>query len=256
MRDLFAFANTPAGTRAVSSRILGLRRHIPFLALALVLGVTIAGSGPALSALPSGAAVTTARTFGSTITLPRPTTTTAGDVLVASIDARLSGTATIAPPSGWVLIRRDSSAPGYRSLSQALYYKLAGSSEPASYRWTLASSVSAAGAILDLKGINPSSPIDSHSGAFTPKSSSFTAPSVTTTSARDVVLGFFGTTSSKSIQPPAALTEEFDIGWWSRSWSLDAEGAAYVQASAGATGNRTASTSSRPPSWTRPSCAG
>jgi hypothetical protein len=106
---------------ASSRRIGRLRRHLSFLALALILGMTIAGSGPALSALlPSGGAVVTATTSGSTLTLSRPTTVASGDVLIASIDMRVSSGASITPPTGWSLIRRDSNAPGYRSLTQDL----------------------------------------------------------------------------------------------------------------------------------------
>ena len=138
------------------NRIAQLRRHLPFLVLAFVLGVTISGSGRALSALPSEGAVVTNTTSGSTLTVPRPATTAAGDVLLASVHARLSGDVSITPPNGWNLIRRDSSAPDYSSLTQALYYKVAGSSEPASYSWTWSSTATAAGAILDFKGIDQS----------------------------------------------------------------------------------------------------
>jgi hypothetical protein len=207
--------------------------------------MTIAGSGPALSALPSVGAVLTAKTFGSSVTVGRPTTVTSGDVLIASVDARLSSAASITPPPGWSLIRRDSNAPGYLSLTQALYYKVAGSSEPASYRWSFGSQASATGAVLDLEGTDPTSPVDAHSGAFTPRSGSFIAPSVTTIAPGELVLGLFGTSSKKGIRPPTGLTEEFDVGWASRdwSWSLEAEAAGEVKATAGATGDMTASTS-------------
>jgi hypothetical protein len=234
---------------ASSRRIGRLRRHLSFLALALILGMAIAGSGPALSALlPSGGAVVTATTSGSTLTLSRPTTVASGDVLIASIDMRVSSGASITPPAGWSLIRRDSNAPGYRSLTQALYYRVAGSSEPASYRWSFGLQAPVAGAILDLKGIDRTSPVDSHSGAFTPQSGSIVAPSVTTTAAGDVVLAFFGTTSSTTITPPGGLTEEFDVGWASGDRLLDAEGAGYVKATAGVTGDLRATTSGVPSS--------
>ena len=84
------------------------------LCLRCVLGVAVSGgAGRAHSALPSGGAVVTATRFGSTLTVPRPSTTASGDVLVASVHARLSGNATITAPSGWSLIRRDSNAPDY-----------------------------------------------------------------------------------------------------------------------------------------------
>ena len=57
-------------------------------------------------------------------------------MLIASVDARLSSTGSITPPAGWGLIRSDASSPGYSSLTQALYYKVAGPSEPAGYSWS------------------------------------------------------------------------------------------------------------------------
>ena len=165
--------------------------------------------------------MTAAATFGSTLTLQRPKSADAGDVLIASVDARLPASASITAPSGWALIRRDSSAPGYQSLTQALYYKVAEPSDPTSFTWSVASPVSIAGAILDVKGADVQTPVDSHSGAFTPESSSFVAPSVTTTVDGDLVVGFFGITSGRTIRPPDAMTELFDVRWQSRAWVVD-----------------------------------
>jgi hypothetical protein len=228
---------------AASRGLARLGRHLPFLALALLLGITIAGSGPALSALPSVGAVVTAKTFGSSLTVGRPTTVTSGDVLIASVDARLSSAASITPPPGWSLIRRDSSAPGYGSLTQALYYKVAGSAEPTNYAWLLAAPASAAGSVVDFKGLNRSSPVDSHGGAFTPASRSVIAPSITTTAPDDIVVGFFGLTGRRAVRPPTGMTEEFDLH--SKSWSsaVSVEGAAYIQGGAGPTGNKIATAS-------------
>ena len=233
MRTLPVFRSSQKG-------IALLRRHLPFLVLAFVLGVIISGSGRALSALPSEGAVVTNTTSGSTLTVPRPATTDAGDVLLASVHARLSGSVSIKPPSGWNLIRRDSSAPDYHSLTQALYYKVAGSSEPASYSWTWSSTATAAGAILDFKGIDQSAPVDSHSGASTPESRFAVAPSVTTSASDDIVVGFFGLASTRTLWSPSGMTEEFSVRWRSGYSGLAARGAAYVQADARATGNKTA----------------
>ena len=188
--------------------VLRLRRHIPVLILALVLGATVSGAGPALSALPAGGgAVTTASTGGTTLTVARPSTTAGGDVLVASVNARLSSSASISAPAGWRLIRQDSCSPGYRSLTQALYYKVAGASEPAGYDWSLSSASSATGAVLDFKNVDRTTPIDAHSGAFMPDTRSSTAPSITTTVPGDVVVGFFAMSASKRITPPSGMTE-------------------------------------------------
>ena len=128
MKPLLSLGRRPMG----SKRIAQLRRNLGFLALAVVLGIAVSGSGSGLSALPPAGAVVSASTFGTTFTVARPATTTSGDVLIVSIDARLPSTASLTPPTGWSLIRRDSSTPGYPALTQALYYKVAGSSEPRS----------------------------------------------------------------------------------------------------------------------------
>src|SRR5919206_2147440 len=105
MRTLLAVGSTP--------RIAQLRRNVGYAAISLFLGLTVSGAGRALSALPPAGAVSSASTFGSTLTIPRPATTTGGDVLIASVDARLSSTGSIAPPAGWGLIRRDGSTAGF-----------------------------------------------------------------------------------------------------------------------------------------------
>ena len=230
------------------NRIAQLRRHLPFVVLAFVLGVTISGSGPALSAaLPSEGAVVTNTISGSALTVSRPATTATGDVLLASVHARLTGDVSITPPNGWNLIRRDSSTTDYSSLTQALYYKVAGPSEPAGYTWSWSTTATAAGAILDFKGIDSAMPIDSHSGAFTPQSWFAVAPSVTTTAKDDIVVGFFGLASSRPLRSPSRMTEEFGVRWTGGYSSLAAKGAAYIQANAGATGSKAAW------SWGRPS---
>ena len=220
--------------------VLRIRRYILLLGLALFLGATISGSGPALSALPSGGAVATASTWGTRLTIERPATTAAGDVLVASVNARLSSSASISAPAGWSLIRQDSSAPGYRSLTQALYYRVAGASEPAGYDWSLSSASSATGAVLDFKNVDRTTPIDAHSGAFMPSTRFPTAPSITTTVPGDIVVGFFAMSASKRISPPSEMTEVFQTIWLSQAWELRGEGSAYVQSVAGPSGSQSA----------------
>ena len=216
--------------------------YLMVLALSVVIGMLTTGSGRASSVLPSGGAIATATVSGSTLSVPRPVGVVAGDVLIASVDARLSAEASITAPTGWILIRRDSSTPP-GSLTQALYYKVAGSAEPTTYAWLFAAPASAAGSVVDFKGLNRSSPVDSHSGAFTPASRSVIAPSVTTTASDDIVVGFFGLTGGRTVRPPTGMTEQFELH--SRSWSspLSVEGAAYIQSGAGPTGNKMATAS-------------
>src|SRR5439155_12594446 len=125
MSKLRVFAMNSAGDHRSGGTIAWVRHYLVFLGLGIVLGITIAGAGPALSALPSGSAVTTAASYGSTFVVGRPVTTAAGDILIASLDVRLDSVS-ITAPTGWRLIRQDSNPPGYDSLTQATYYKAAG----------------------------------------------------------------------------------------------------------------------------------
>jgi hypothetical protein len=79
-----------------------------------VIGTVIAGAGPGLSAMPTGGAVTTAATYGSTLAVSRPATTASGDVLIASVYARLPGSAPISAPTGWSLISGTAARPKTR----------------------------------------------------------------------------------------------------------------------------------------------
>ena len=45
-------------------------------------------------------------------------------------------------------------------LAQAIYYRVAGSSEPTSYTWTFSPAESGAGGIAAYRGVNNSTPID------------------------------------------------------------------------------------------------
>ena len=65
-------------------------------------------------------------------------------------------------------------------------------------------------AILDFKGIDTTSPVDSHSGAFTPQVTSFAAQSVTTTARNDMVVGFFATSPAKTLGTVSLTGTGFD----------------------------------------------
>lgn len=78
---------------------------------------------------------------GATVTIPVPSGTASGDVLIAVVEARINDVTGV--PSGWTLIRAGTSG----NLRLRTYYKVAGS-EPASYDWTLAGSSVATGLMI------------------------------------------------------------------------------------------------------------
>src|SRR5437667_1919810 len=142
------------------------------LANELLIG-SIAVEGPLADTFTTGGSYTPLTRAGTGIVLPnfastgvratsltisKPTGVVAGDVLVASVDAAGGTGTTITAPSGWTSIRRDNSGT---TLAKETYYKVAGSSEPASYSWGLGSSnVRASGGIFAYANVDTSAPIN------------------------------------------------------------------------------------------------
>jgi hypothetical protein len=195
--------------------------------------VTVSPAGGGISFRGATSAQNTAT---SSLTIGRPASATTGDVLLAAVAVR--GTTTITPPAGWTFVRLDNAA---NYTIQAVYYRVVSSAEPPSYQWTFSSSNAAAGGILDYRGVSAASPIDAHGGAATgTATTSILAPSITTTVPGTQVVGLFGIGGSNSITPPPGMTEESKAVETAGSLHVTWEGSDFTQASAGATGTRTA----------------
>src|SRR5512135_373850 len=74
----------------------------------------------------------------SSLAINVPTGVAAYDVMVASISVSGGTGTTITPPAGWTLVSRVDSTT---TLAQAVYYRVAGAGEPASYTWTFGAAV-------------------------------------------------------------------------------------------------------------------
>jgi hypothetical protein len=171
-------------------------------------------------------------TGASTLTLAPPTGIAAGDVLVATL--AIAGTGTVTAPSGWTAVQNITSGTAMR---HATWYRVATTSEPASYQWGLsASRTAAAGAIGAYRGVNGTVPIDA-SATSTGASGNATTPAVTTTSVGDLAIAATGFATATTVTPDASTTERYDR---SSSAGATAEGADFTQASAGATAAKTA----------------
>jgi hypothetical protein len=173
-------------------------------------------------------------------TINKPAGTTANDVMVAAIAVRPE-TATITAPSGWTLAGRlDNSNSNQNSL--AVYYKVAGGAEPASYTWSFSTSTGASGGIMTFSNVNTTTPVNVKGGQNTGNSTSHSTSSVTTTVANTMVLTFFGFSSAATWTPPGGMTEAFDntSGTVPNAAGEAIEGNYAPQAAAGATGVFTA----------------
>ena len=114
----------------------------------------------------TGIAVRSSRTASTetattTVSLPAPAGRAAGDVVVASFTADKNPTASV--PAGWTAIVNglsiaSSSTAGARVFA---YYRVVGSSDPATYTWTLSTAVKWGGGITAYTGVNTATPLDS-----------------------------------------------------------------------------------------------
>jgi hypothetical protein len=175
---------------------------------------------------------------GTSITLNKPSGTASGDVLVAAIE--ISGTTTVTAPSGWTLVRSTTSGS---TLTQATYVHIAGSSEPSSYQWRFAASRLASGAVAAYVGVDGTTPVDVSSGGSSSGSTSIVGPSVTTTTAGELLIGAFGGAANASLTPPTGMLEENEQLAGTGNNRVVVELSDQQLGAAGATGNRTATLS-------------
>jgi prepilin-type N-terminal cleavage/methylation domain-containing protein len=147
-------------------------------------------------------------TNASSISFAKPTGLAAGDFMLAAVS--MNAAVGITSPAGWTLIR---SGTRNTSLQVATFYKVAGSSEPASYAFTTAdgSKRTMTGGIALYSGVDTSSPVDVSS--FTSGSGNANSPNLTTTRANAGVLNavaFNTNASSNSVSFSTGMTERYD----------------------------------------------
>jgi hypothetical protein len=176
----------------------------------------------------------------TSLTLARPSGLASGDVMLAVVDTRLYASSAISGPSGWTLVRRDSSTSN-GGLSQAVYVRVAGPAEPSSYTWSWGSSVSAAGAILAYTGVDATSPVLASSGLVTFDTRSIRAPSVTTSVSGAAIVGLWANNGRTDTAAPDGLTKRFELETSGSTRDITLMGADTIQASAGAAGDLVAS---------------
>ncbi|MDQ3870892.1 MAG: hypothetical protein M3301_04655, partial [Chloroflexota bacterium] len=174
--------------------------------------------------------------------ISKPTGVVAGDVLVAQVVNR--GTGAITPPSGWTSVRDSVQSTTHMTT----FSRVAGAAEPLNYTFTSGNAYGKVGGISAWSGIDTTNPIDVSSGA-SGTGTSVTAPSVTTTKPSAPVLFLAGHVGAVTYTPPVGMTDRWDLNNAAGTYKATAEGADYVQATAGVTGAKTATASSAGGGW-------
>jgi prepilin-type N-terminal cleavage/methylation domain-containing protein len=176
----------------------------------------------------------------TSITVSKPSSTVAGDVMVAQVAiAGGPDPSTITPPSGWTTLAIVRSA-GY--VTQGVYYRRATSAEANTYTWSYSKAKSVAG-ITSYSGVHRVDPVNVHAAqAGSSASTSVTAPSVTTTRDNVRLVGFYAASGGGSFTPPSGTTERYDIATGSNSSATHVSASVAGQdfLTAGSTGTRTA----------------
>jgi hypothetical protein len=191
--------------------------------------------------------VTTASSASTkTLDVAKPAGAGAGDLLLAAIELRQASGRGVSAPDGWRLIRRDRARRRHSSLTQALYYKLAGAQEPSHYEWRFASAAPALGAIVAYRGVNAGSPIAAARGRALRNAHSIRVPSLRRTPTGALLVGFFGHSGAGATKPPAGLKKRLDRRGGSRRLPLRLEAVDSSPARARVTGAKSATAGGRP----------
>jgi len=190
-------------------------------------------------------ATTVSGTTGSTsLTVSVPAGVQNGDFMFATISLRDTGSGALmgTPAAGWTALRAMMDGTFTRVYT---YWRIA-SSEPASYTWTFNIKTRSTASIVAYSGVDNASPVIVDDFVTQPSfTDTYVTPSITTTVNNAMIVTTFsvgGASSGLSINPPAGMTERYDIVIGNTSVQTQ-ESADAVQAVAGATGQKTATAS-------------
>ncbi len=213
-----------------------------------------AAVGAATGAMGGSGNATGAGATATTLVIAKPTGTVEGDFLIAQITVKGLAAGAITPPTGWCTAGDacsiSTNAPARTNgtgISQAVYYKFAGASEPATYTWTFPSSLRASGGIISYQGVDVTQPFDVASTSATNASTTPTATGVTTVTPQTKIVSFFGVNISTTFGAPAtAGTEQYDVRNGTSGGAIGPSSSGYdtTQATAGATGTKSVTATS------------
>ncbi len=173
------------------------------------------------------------------LAIARPTTAASGDLMLASVMYRGSGA--IGAPTGWSVVR-DTFNGGTH---MATFVKRAGTAEPSTYVFNVPSASGLCGGITAWRGVTA---VDVSSGASGPGTAAV-APSLTTTGSHRGLVAVYGQINRTAYTPPAGMTEQFDVTTPSGTYLGTNAQAVGMQATAGATGSRTATAAGAGGGW-------
>ena len=164
-------------------------------------------------------------------TASAPAGVAAGDLLLAAIEVD-TDPVTVTPPAGWTRLVDRLVGQGSAAFHAELWYRVAGASEPASYKFTPSSGAWVDIGLLDYRNVNGAAPIDAFAARDAGVTNTPTSDSITTTAPNDLVVALFQDFNFGTWTPGPGMTARYDFD------SNLAEDA--LQVAAGPTGVKTA----------------
>jgi large repetitive protein len=147
----------------------------------------------------------------SSITINRPAVVGYGQLMIAQIAVDGGSGVTITEPAGWTLIpgtRVDNGA----NVGHGVYYKFAGTSEPASYQWGLSPNSRAVAGFASYTGVDEANPILAVGSANTGNSTNRAALGVNYSNASGAkALAFYTSDADTAHGQPGGTTERWDV---------------------------------------------
>jgi Right handed beta helix region len=168
---------------------------------------------------------------------------TDGDVVVAGIAVRARRARRILTPAGWRLVRADRAG----RLIQAIFLRVAGPSEPRTYRWRFRRRAAAAGGLVAYRRVDRERPLAGPprrartlssrlAGARRASRRQVPAPRLRTRAADARVIGFFATGGTRRLAAPRGMRPRYAVS----SRRASAAAFDFVKARAGRAGRRVA----------------
>jgi hypothetical protein len=174
------------------------------------------------------------RGINTSVIVNVPAGVVAGDLLLAAVTQ--DGNGNFTTPAGWTsLLTSD----GSRSPRLAIFRRVAGAAEPASYTFTSSRSDDIAGGMMRLRGVDTSNPVAASAILANASSTNCSAPSISPAVTNTLLVGIWATRNA-ALAPPAAMTQSINASSGAVSGSTYLDAAYQALPASGATGTRVA----------------